>query len=156
MVHQQKLERSRDKNLRTACNLDLPIGLALVSLGSGTTNLPLPVWVIRFEMTDNSAFFHGKWWICVGDSSIFPNFQRISSPDVTEVWNVVMWRLAWAEDAVDPVIPQSTQLNSVSKAVGVPGWQVCQPWHGTSTNMSAPRSMSIWPGCANPGSAKDK
>ena len=55
-----------------------------------------------------------------GDSSISQNFLRMSSDEVTDVWKVVMWILACAEVEVDPVLPQSTQPNSVSKAVGDP------------------------------------
>ena len=94
-------ERSRDRNLFTACDLDSPIDFALGSLGRGTINLPCdwtrndePLFVLQLI---------GK----LGQRVILQNFLRMSSEDVIEVCRVVMWTLVCAAVEVDPVPPQS-------------------------------------------------
>ena len=55
-----------------------------------------------------------------------PNFLRILSEEVAEVWKVVMWTLGCVEVKANPAFSQTTQPRSVSKAVGEPVGPFCR------------------------------
>ncbi len=107
------------------------------------------------------VWFVVKWWTAdrssglrvvsdKGPSSTSQNLRSVSSPVAHEIWQVAIWGTS-KQDLVEPA---STQPKHVLKAIGVPGGPLHRPWRITFTKISIPRSISIFPGQPNPGSAR--
>lgn len=108
-------DHSSAKNLLTACDLDLPICLADGFLGNGTMNLPSfeCEWVeLKCSTTIRSSVESVE--CSAGDSSISQNCWRMSSPDVTVLWNVVTQACAdEVEDQNYHIVPSQIQFRGL-------------------------------------------
>ena len=140
-------DRSRERNLRTACILDSPRGLESRFLGRGTTNLPslFKVWVSsKWRMTVRS--WGDRLDAALGLSSISQNCLKMSSPEVTVTWWVDTW--LWRTCSLS-VLPASTQPKMVSNATGESAGPCRRPCNSEYAQTSTPNKMSILPGHPN-------